>query len=116
MYAIPGLLGLLSFIYLRPQEILPALQSVPFLYLFLLLTVVGFAVDVRLGVTRLQGSPVLLWTAIYFGWSIATLLLAPVFVMREVLLAFVSFFLFLAASQALQHVSGVRIVANVLLV
>jgi O-antigen ligase len=116
MYAIPGLLALLSFIYLRPQEIAPALQSVPFLYVFLLLTVVGFALDVRLGITRLQGSPVLLWAAIYFGWSMMTLVVsAPVLMLREVLLSFVSFFLFLAASQAVQHVNGVRIVATTLL-
>jgi O-Antigen ligase len=118
MYAIPGLLGLLSFIYLRPQEIAPSLQSIPFLYLFLLLTVVGFAMDLRLGYSRLrEKSPILLWTAIFFGWSVATqILAAPVFMAREALLSFVSFFLFLGASQGLQHVSGVRIVASTLLV
>jgi hypothetical protein len=116
MYAIPGLLALLSFIYLRPQEIAPGLQSVPFLYLFLLLTVVGFAVDLRLGFSRLRQSSVLLWACLYFAWSVATLVLsAPVLVLREALLSFVAFFLFLAASQAVQHVSGVRMVANLLL-
>jgi hypothetical protein len=118
MYAIPGLLGLLSFIYVRPQEIAPGLQSVPFLYLFLLLTVLGFAMDLRLGYSRLrEKSPILLWTAAFFGWSVATqLFVAPSFVAREALLSIVSFFLFLAASQGLQHVSGVRIVASTLLV
>ena len=59
MYAIPGLLALLTFIYTRPQEIFPALRSVPFLYLFVLLTAMGWALDVRLGFTRLRSSGML---------------------------------------------------------
>jgi hypothetical protein len=59
MYAIPGLLALLTFIYTRPQEIFPALRNVPFLYLFVLLTAVGWMLDVRLGFTRLRSSGLL---------------------------------------------------------
>ena len=54
MFAIPGILGLLLFIYVRPQEIVPALARVPFLYLFLALSLFGLMIDLRLRVTKPQ--------------------------------------------------------------
>jgi hypothetical protein len=115
MYAIPGLLALLTFIYVRPQEIFPALQSVPFLYLFVLLTALGFALDVRLGFTRLRSSGLLWWGLGYFLWSAVTLAIAKVqggpLLMREVVMMIVSCLLFLVLSQGIQTVSGLRMVA-----
>src|SRR3954470_23269211 len=102
MYAIPGLVSLLAFIYLRPQEVLTPLQSVPFLYLFLLLTVLGWALDVRLGITRLTLNPIFFWAAIYFAWSGATLIFtATTAIVHEAVLAFVPFFLFAVLAQGL---------------
>lgn len=120
MYAIPGLLALLTFIYVRPQEIFPALQSVPFLYLFVLLAGLGWVLDVRLGFTRWKSSGLLWWGVGYFVWSAATLLIAKTqgapLVMSEVVMMIVSCFLFLGLSQGIQTVAGVRMVAVTLLV
>jgi O-antigen ligase len=120
MYAIPGLLALLTFIYVRPQEIVPALQSVPFLYLFVLLTALGWVLDVRLGFTRLRSSGLLWWAVAYFVWSAVTFGIAKAqggpTIMRELVMIAVSCFLFLALSQAIQTVAGVRMVAITLLV
>ena len=119
MYAIPGLLALLTFIYIRPQEIVPALQHVPFLYLFVLLTALGWAVDLRLGFTRLRSSGMLWWATAYFVWSGITLAVAVAQgappMLKEAVMIAVSFFLFLAVSQAVQTVAGVRMVALTLL-
>jgi hypothetical protein len=119
MYAIPGLLALLTFIYVRPQEIVPALQSVPFLYLFVLLTAVGWVLDVRLGFTRLRSSGMLAWVLAYFVWSGITFGVAKahgaVTIPSELVMIAVSCFLFLALSQAIQTVAGIRIVASVIL-
>ena len=120
MYAIPGLLALLTFIYVRPQEIVPALQSVPFLYLFVLLTAVGWVLDVRLGFTRLRSSGLLGWALAYFAWSAITFGVAKArgaaTIAPEIVMIGVSCFLFLALSQAIQTVAGVRMVAMVMLV
>ena len=43
MFGVFGLVGLIVFIYLKPQEFIPALERLPFLYLFLALTVFGIA-------------------------------------------------------------------------
>src|SRR4051812_46524996 len=120
MYAIPGLLALLSFIYIRPQEIFPALANVPFLYLFVVLTALGWALDLRLGFTRLRSSGMLWWGVAYFVWAGITLGIAKAqggtTVMNEIVMIVVSFFLFLALSQGIQTVAGVRMVAVTLLV
>src|SRR3954467_181215 len=116
MYAIPGLVSLIAFIYLRPQEVLTSLQSVPFLYLFVLLTVLGWALDVRLGITKLTLNPILLWASIYFLWSGATLIFtATTAIMHETVVAFVPFFLFAVLAQGLQTFKGVRTLAVTLL-
>lgn len=120
MYAIPGLLALLTFIYVRPQEILPALQSVPFLYIFVLLAGLGWMLDVRLGFTRPRSSSLLWWGLGYFVWSALTFGVAKarggVTVPAELVMIGVSCFMFLGLSQAIQTVAGVRMVATTLLV
>jgi O-antigen ligase len=119
MYAIPGLLALLAFIYVRPQEFIPALQSVPFLYVFVLLTAVGWVLDLRLGFTRLRSSGMLGWALAYFAWSVITFGVAKAngaaTVPSELVMIGVSCFLFLVLSQAIQTVAGVRMVATVIL-
>jgi hypothetical protein len=120
MYAIPGLLALLTFIYVRPQEIIPALQSVPFLYIFVLLAGLGFVLDVRLGFTRLRSSGLIGWGLAYFVWSGLTFAVAKArggaTVPSELMMIGVSCFLFLGLSQAIQTVAGVRMVATTMLV
>jgi O-antigen ligase/polysaccharide polymerase Wzy-like membrane protein len=119
MYAIPGLIALLTFIYLRPQEIAPALQSVPFLYLFVLLTALGWVLDLRLGFSRLRSNAMLGWGLGYFAWSALTFAIAKAqggpTIARELVMIVVSCFLFLVLSQAIQTVSGLRLVAVTLL-
>src|SRR5262245_21674775 len=103
MLAIPGTVALIAFIYLRPQEIAPALQSTPFLVLFVELAAIGWAVDVRLGFVRLGASPLLGWGVLHFVWAMITVAaMAPHALPREGLLSFVALFLFLAVSQGVQ--------------
>ena len=52
MFALPGIGLLIVFIMVRPQEFVPLLQKIPMLYLFALLALVGYVIDVRL--RRLQ--------------------------------------------------------------
>lgn len=72
MFAIPGIIGILFFIYLRPQEAYAPLQSVPFLYLFFALILFGVAVDLRLRVTKAIAIPGLPWAAAFLLWCLVT--------------------------------------------
>src|SRR5688572_18743663 len=75
MFAIPGILGLLFFIYVRPQEILLDLQRLPLLYIFFGLALFGFAVDLRLRVNKAAPVPQLTWAILLFLWALVTLLI-----------------------------------------
>ena len=57
MFAIPPLLALLFFVYIRPQEIWPVLQRVPLLYVLVLLALLALALDVRLAWSRVVRNP-----------------------------------------------------------
>ncbi len=118
MYAIPGLIALLCVVYIRPQEIAPALARVPLFHVFVLATVVGWVLDLRVGFARLRANPLVPWAWGYCLWSIVTLAAKADTgsnAGREALLSLVSFFLFAAPAQALQSLRGLRIVAAVLL-
>jgi len=70
VFAIPGIICLIIFILVRPQESFPLLQRVPFLHLFTGLAVAGWIIDVRL--RRLQPVPVptLPWVIAFLAWAI----------------------------------------------
>jgi hypothetical protein len=70
MFAIPGIVCLLVFIYLRPQEYIPALKSLPMLYLFLGLAIFGYAVDLKLRRTKPLAAPQLGWMILFFAWVV----------------------------------------------
>ena len=64
MFAIPGLVGLLLFIYLRPQEIYESLSGVTFA-MAASAVFVGVAIDWRLAASRPRLSPLLALGGLY---------------------------------------------------
>jgi hypothetical protein len=74
MFAVPGLLALIVVEYLRPQEYLPALATLPLLHVATALGVIGWVVDLRLGISRLERAPHLVLTILFSLWCIVTLL------------------------------------------
>ncbi|MFO0612344.1 MAG: O-antigen ligase family protein [Polyangiaceae bacterium] len=72
MFAVFGLIGLIVFIYLKPQEFIPVLGKLPFLYLFLALTVFGLALDLRGKHIRLAKGPHLPYMIGFFVWCMIT--------------------------------------------
>jgi hypothetical protein len=73
MFAIPGILGLILFVYLRPHEIFVDLQRLPLLYIFFALALFGLAVDLRLRVNKASAAPQLPLAIALFLWAIVTL-------------------------------------------
>ena len=74
MFAVPGLLALILVDYLRPQEYFPVLFTVPLLHIAAGIAVLGFVLDLRLGLSRPQPAPHLALTALFFAWCLVTLI------------------------------------------
>ena len=70
MFSIPGTVCLLVFIYLKPQEYLPSLKTLPLLNIFLALGIFGYAIDLRLRRTRPIAAPTIVWAFVFMGWCL----------------------------------------------
>jgi O-antigen ligase len=74
MFMVPGLLALILVDYLRPQEYFQVLQSVPLLHVASGLALLGFVLDLRVGLSRLQAAPHLVLVVLFFLWCLVTVL------------------------------------------
>jgi hypothetical protein len=72
MFAVPGILLLIVFIYVKPQEFVPGMENIPFLYLFLGLALFGVILDLRTGFAKLEMPPHLPYIAIFYPWCLIT--------------------------------------------
>lgn len=116
MFALPGILGLIFFIYVRPQEILLDLQRLPLFYIFFALALFGFAVDIRLRVNKASPVPALLWTVLLFVWAILTLVIkAPEHALRGSLEFAVSITLFFVIAHSVHTFRALQMVTGLLL-
>ncbi len=103
MFAIPGILGILFFIYLRPQEAYAPLQGVPFLYLFFALILFGAAVDLRLRVTKAIAIPGLPWAAALLVWCLITVAInKPEQLVDSAIHLFITIAIFVLIAQSVQ--------------
>jgi hypothetical protein len=75
MAALPGILGLVVFIYMRPHEFVDELAALPFLYLFLALAALGMLLDLGMKRARLMKTPQLLLALSFAAWCLLTLAL-----------------------------------------
>jgi O-Antigen ligase len=116
MFALPGILGLIFFIYVRPQEILLDLQRLPLLYIFFALALFGFAVDLRLRVNKASPVPQLLWAVLLFVWAILTMVVkAPESATRGGLEFAVSLTLFFVIAHSVHTFRAFQIVSGLVL-
>jgi hypothetical protein len=73
MSALPGVIGLVIFLYVRPQEFFEPLKEVNFLYLFIALSLAGLANDISRKRTTLMWTPHLRYILPFNLWCIITL-------------------------------------------
>ena len=73
MLALPGIVGLVIFLYLRPQEFVPGLSELPFLHVSLGVCVLGIAYDVLMRRTLLAPTPQLRWVLLFAAWCLVGL-------------------------------------------
>jgi hypothetical protein len=75
MFAIPGIIALVIFIYARPQEFFEPLRVLPLLYLFFGLSLYGALVDVRVGNLKLRSTPQFPWVLAFLAYASFTVLI-----------------------------------------
>jgi hypothetical protein len=115
MFAIPGILALIFFIYLRPQEVVRELQSIPLLYAFFALALFGLAVDIKRGINRFSPGPHTIWVAGYLLWSVATMaLLAPDALIAGTIALLIPMLLYLLVAQGVRSFRSLEVVAGLL--
>jgi hypothetical protein len=73
MLALPGILLLILFTYVRPQEWSPGLDRIPWLYLWLGMAVLGLAVDLGTRRLHLKMTPQLPWVLAVMGLAVVSL-------------------------------------------
>lgn len=117
MFTLPGLIGLVIFIYARPFEFIPELSNVPFLYIFFAAAVLGFVIDVRLSRTKLYRAPQLPWVVIFVVWAVATLFASGVGLKLGVLTTVVvDLALFFLIAHGVRSFKGIEALTAVVLV
>lgn len=115
MFAIPGIAALIVFILVRPQEMVPLLQRVPFLHLFAVFAFVGWVIDVRLRRTQPIATPALPWAVAFLAWALVTVaVIVPDQLIRKVLELVVLFTLYGTISHGIQRFRAFQIVAGVM--
>src|SRR5688572_9363607 len=116
MFAIPGILALIAFIYGRLQEFVEPLRVVPLLYVFFALAAFGIALDLRLGNARLRATPQLLLVGLFFAWCVITMLFsAPRTMPAHALELSVCVALYLVIAHGVQTFRGLHWVATLVL-
>ncbi len=117
MFALPGTILLVAFVYIRPQEFIPVLARVPLLYVFFALAAFGLAVDVRIRVARLRTTPQSWWAVIFLLWALVTVVLyAPEKLTSLTIELMVPLGIFALISLGIQSIKGYRILAWLLII
>jgi hypothetical protein len=115
VFALPGLILLLAVDYFKPQEYVPFLAGVPLLYAFTALTILGFVVDLRLGLSRLAATPQLVPAVLFVGWCLLTGALKGGGMVYRVMALLVPFSLYLLVAHVVQTFRAFQAVMAVVL-
>jgi O-antigen ligase len=117
MFAIPGILGLVTFVFARPQDLIEALNGSPLLYIFFALAVFGVVIDLRRGHIRANLSPQTPWVLLWVVWCFGTMVIkAPGKIAHEFVQLVILVIVFLCISTGLQTFRGFEKLAGLLLV
>jgi len=116
MFAIPGIVALIALIYARPQEFIEPLQGIPLLYICFFLAVFGLILDLRLGYSRLQRTPALVWIGIFYVWCLVTAAVrAPSQLQGFAVALAISVALYLVIAHGVQSFKGLELVSSIVL-
>ncbi len=107
MSALPGIIGLIIFVYVRPHEFITPLKDFNFLYICLFLSLAGMAHDVSRRRTVLMATPHLRYVVLFSVWCTLTLLIRqPSIVTTKVVGILVCATLYTVIATGIQQVQG----------
>jgi hypothetical protein len=111
MFVIPGIVAMLAYVWIHPQEVFESLRAVTFPML-LAFGIFGLVLDVRAGATPFRRPSLLLWLSLaFFGWAILTIAItAPESLSENLNFLAVTIGLFLAVVLGISSLRGFRIV------
>ncbi len=115
MFAIPGIICLIIFILVRPQEFILLLQRVPFLHLFTGLAVLGWVIDVRLRRLQPIAVPTLPLVVAFLAWVVVcTAVVVPELLLGKGMMFAILFALYAVIAHGVQKFRTFQIVAGTL--
>lgn len=107
MSALPGIIGLIIFIYARPPEFFKELRDYNFLYIFLFLSLLGIAHDVSERRTKYVSTPMMMPVVGISMWCLISLgIRRPDLLVAKGVGILVSLTLFLVIGQGVQRLSS----------
>ena len=115
MFSFFGVVGLLFFVFVRPQNFNATLQAIPLIYIFTGVALFGMAVDLRLRLMRPQWTPQMGWSIALFAWAVLSAVIKgrdPARSIFELAILFTWYFLI---SYGVQGIRGFRALVWVLL-
>jgi hypothetical protein len=116
VFSLPGLILLVLVDTLKPQEFIPLLAGVPLLYPLTALTLVGFVVDLRLGLVRPAPAPQLVLASLLVAWCLLTMVPRGSQVLGSHLLSLlIPFSLFLFIAHGVQSLRALEALLAVVL-
>jgi hypothetical protein len=116
MFAVAGVIGLLLCVFVRPQEVHPVLARIPLFYIFFLLALAGWAIDMRLRWNRLRWMPLLPWAALFWGWSFLSVVVMARWIAGSVAFSMgILFLVYLAVSFSVETLRGFQVMAAMVL-
>jgi hypothetical protein len=115
MRSLIGIVGLIIFIYLRPHEWMKELAGIPFLYIFLGITLVGMGADIASRETKFVVGPQLGLAVMFITWCTLSLLLKiPDQAGSKLPLLMISFLLYFLIAHSLQRAKSLVRVTTVI--
>ncbi|HEU4410785.1 MAG TPA: O-antigen ligase family protein [Polyangiaceae bacterium] len=116
MFALPGIVGLLLFIFVRPHEFVDAFRGLPMLYLFFALAVWGMVVDLRVGLAKPVRTPQLNYILLFLTWCAFTMVVrSPATLASELPNLLILLVIFLAIGHGIQSLRAFQLVCGFLL-
>jgi O-antigen ligase len=116
MMAIPGIVGLVLLIYVRPQEFYGPLHHIPVLYLCFGLWLFGLFLDYKLGNLRLRSTPQLALAVAFFCYAAITAVASePARAVKSLTTLAVCLTLYLSIAHGIQSFRALQVVGGTVL-
>ena len=115
MFVIPGIVALLAYVCIRPQDVWESVRVITF-PMVLAFAAFGLVLDVSVGATKLRPSLLLALGVAFFMWAMLTIAIrAPDTLSENLLIMAAPASLFLTTSQGINTLRGFRAVTRIFL-